>query len=108
MNSINHQIRPAARPSGLPKPSDWELTTEPVPAPGPREFVVAVTHLSIDPAMRTWIKACRAIGIAGGSEQCRWITEDLASTQPSTTRPKRCAAHYGITRPTVSMCSWTM
>ncbi len=23
MNSINHQIRLAARPSGLPKPSDW-------------------------------------------------------------------------------------
>ncbi len=33
MNSINHQIRLAARPSGLPTPSDWELATEPVPAP---------------------------------------------------------------------------
>ncbi|MGH3199434.1 MAG: NADP-dependent oxidoreductase [Streptosporangiaceae bacterium] len=57
MNSVNHQIRLAARPSGLPKPSDWELTTEPVPAPGPGEFVVAVSYLSIDPAMRRWIDA---------------------------------------------------
>ena len=55
MNSINHQIRLAARPSGLPAPSDWELTTEPVPAPGPGEFVTAVSYLSIDPAMRRWI-----------------------------------------------------
>jgi NADPH-dependent curcumin reductase CurA len=57
MNSNNHQIRLAARPSGLPQPSDWELTTEPVPAPGAGEFVVAVSHLSIDPAMRGWMNA---------------------------------------------------
>ena len=57
MNSINHQIRLAARPSGLPKPSDWELTTEPVPSPRAGEFVVAVSHLSLDPAMRGWMNA---------------------------------------------------
>jgi len=57
MNSVNHQIRLAARPSGLPKPSDWKLTTEPVPAPGRGEFVVAIAYLSIDPAMRRLIDA---------------------------------------------------
>ena len=57
MNPVNHQIRLASRPSGVPAPSDWELTTEPVPAPGPGEFVVAVSHLSVDPAMRRWIDA---------------------------------------------------
>jgi NADPH-dependent curcumin reductase CurA len=55
MNSINHQIRLAARPSGLPKRSDWELATEPVQVPAPGELLVAVSHLSIDPAMRRWI-----------------------------------------------------
>jgi NADPH-dependent curcumin reductase CurA len=55
MNSVNHQIRLAARPSGLPKPSDWKLTTEPVPAPSRGEFVVANSYLSIDPAMRRLI-----------------------------------------------------
>jgi NADPH-dependent curcumin reductase len=55
MNQINHQIRLAARPSGLPKPSDWELTTEPVPVPEPGTFVVANEYLSIDPIMRNWI-----------------------------------------------------
>jgi NADPH-dependent curcumin reductase len=53
----NRQIRLAARPSGLPKPSDWELTTEPVPEPDEGEFVVELSHLSIDPAMRGWMNA---------------------------------------------------
>ncbi len=55
MSQNNHQIRLAARPSGLPTASDWELTTEPVPVPGPGELVVAVEYVSIDPAMRRWI-----------------------------------------------------
>jgi len=55
--SINRQVRLAARPSGLPKASDWEVTSEPVPAAGPGQFVVAVSHLSVDPAMRGWMNA---------------------------------------------------
>jgi NADPH-dependent curcumin reductase len=57
MNSTNQQVRLAARPSGLPKPSDWELTTEPAPTPAAGEFVVGVSHLSLDPAMRGWMNA---------------------------------------------------
>jgi NADPH-dependent curcumin reductase CurA len=53
--AMNHQIRLAARPSGVPQASDWELTEEPVPEPGPGEFVAAVEYLSIDPAMRRWV-----------------------------------------------------
>jgi NADPH-dependent curcumin reductase CurA len=54
---MNNQIRLAARPSGLPKPSDWEHTTEPIPDPAAGQFVVALSHLSIDPAMRGWMNA---------------------------------------------------
>ncbi|MEA2313846.1 MAG: hypothetical protein QOI03_538 [Solirubrobacteraceae bacterium] len=57
MNSTNRQVRLAARPSGLPKPSDWELTEEATPAPGPGEFVTAISHISLDPAMRGWMNA---------------------------------------------------
>jgi NADPH-dependent curcumin reductase len=57
VSSINRQLRLAARPSGLPRASDWELTSEAVPAPGAGEFVVAISHLSIDPAMRGWMNA---------------------------------------------------
>ena len=57
MSGHNHQIRLAARPSGLPQASDWALTTEPVPVPDQGELVVAVEYFSIDPAMRRWIAA---------------------------------------------------
>jgi NADPH-dependent curcumin reductase CurA len=57
MTQINHQVRLAARPSGPPAPSDWELTEEPVPTPADGEFVVAISHLSLDPAMRGWMNA---------------------------------------------------
>jgi NADPH-dependent curcumin reductase CurA len=54
---INRQVRLAARPSGRPKPADWDVTSEPVPEPGPGQFVVEISHLSIDPAMRGWMNA---------------------------------------------------
>ena len=57
MSSTNTQVRLAARPSGLPKASDWELVQEPVPTPGEGEFTVQVSHLSLDPAMRGWMNA---------------------------------------------------
>jgi NADPH-dependent curcumin reductase CurA len=63
---VNHQIRLAARPSGLPQASDWELTAEPVAAPGPGEFVVAVEYLSMDPAMRRWIASDALLSVAIG------------------------------------------
>jgi NADPH-dependent curcumin reductase CurA len=53
----NRQVRLAARPSGLPQPSDWDLVAEPVPTPGSGEFVVAISHVSLDPAMRGWMNA---------------------------------------------------
>jgi NADPH-dependent curcumin reductase CurA len=57
VTAINRQVRLAARPSGLPKGSDWKVTTEPVPTAGQGQFVVAISHLSIDPAMRGWMNA---------------------------------------------------
>jgi NADPH-dependent curcumin reductase len=55
MEPVNHQLRLATRPTGMPTGSHWELTTEPVPAPDEGEFVVRISHLSIDPAMRGWM-----------------------------------------------------
>src|SRR2546421_30427 len=103
MPLTNHQVRLAARPSGLPRATDWSLTTEEVPEPAEGQFVVAVSHLSVDPAMRGWLKegdtvvvsgaagavgsmagqiatikgAGRVIGIAGGPEKCRALTEEF-------------------------------
>jgi NADPH-dependent curcumin reductase CurA len=55
--SMNHQVRLAARPQGLIKRSDFEFTQTPIPTPGKGEFVVAVSHISLDPAMRGWMNA---------------------------------------------------
>ena len=51
----NRQVRLAARPLGMPKPDDWNFTSEPVPEPGDGEVVVKALYLSLDPAMRGWM-----------------------------------------------------
>jgi hypothetical protein len=55
VNANNHQVRLAARPVGLPKPSDWRFTEEPVREPQAGEVLVKVDYLSLDPAMRGWM-----------------------------------------------------
>jgi NADPH-dependent curcumin reductase CurA len=59
-DGVNHQVRLAARPVGLPKDSDWSHTDEPVPTPAEGEIVVQVTHISLDPAMRGWMNDARS------------------------------------------------
>jgi NADPH-dependent curcumin reductase CurA len=51
----NRQYRLAARPVGLPKPSDWSFTSEPVPTPEDGQVLIKVLQLSLDPAMRGWM-----------------------------------------------------
>jgi len=57
MSDVNHQVRLAARPSGLPQASDWDMTEEPLPPPGAGELLVEISHISLDPAMRGWMNA---------------------------------------------------
>ena len=57
---INHQVRLAARPVGLPKASDWQLTEEAVAEPGDGGVLVKVLALSLDPAMRGWMNEGRS------------------------------------------------
>jgi NADPH-dependent curcumin reductase len=51
----NRQLKLVARPDGPVKPSDFELTTAPVPTPDDGQVVVRVQYLSLDPAMRGWM-----------------------------------------------------
>ncbi len=53
--TVNHRVKLAARPVGLPKDSDWELDEAPVPEPGPGEVLVRQRYISVDPAMRGWM-----------------------------------------------------
>jgi NADPH-dependent curcumin reductase CurA len=60
MDAVNHQYRLAARPVGLPKPSDWSYVEEPVREPGDGEVLVKVQYISLDPAMRGWMNEGRS------------------------------------------------
>ncbi|MEY4346389.1 MAG: hypothetical protein RL032_2221 [Pseudomonadota bacterium] len=52
---VNHQIRLAARPVGLPKATDWSHTSEPVAEPAEGGVTLKTLALSLDPAMRGWM-----------------------------------------------------
>jgi len=52
MTEANRRIVLAARPSGLPKPSDFRLEEAQIPTPGPDQVLVGVRYLSLDPYMR--------------------------------------------------------
>jgi NADPH-dependent curcumin reductase len=86
LDAVNHQVRLAARPVGLPKASDWEFTEEPVGEPGEGEVLVKVSYLSLDPAMRGWMNEGRSyIPPVGIGEVMRAVAtgEVVASRHPS-------------------------
>ncbi|HXW58106.1 MAG TPA: NADP-dependent oxidoreductase [Solirubrobacteraceae bacterium] len=60
MDLVNHQLLLAARPVGLPQDSDFELVEQPVVEPGEGEVLVKVLYLSLDPAMRGWMREGRS------------------------------------------------
>jgi NADPH-dependent curcumin reductase len=52
---VNHQVRLAARPTGLPTEANWQFSEEPVAEPAEGGVLVKVLALSLDPAMRGWM-----------------------------------------------------
>jgi NADPH-dependent curcumin reductase CurA len=57
---LNRQFKLAARPSGLPKRSDWTFEESPVAEPKAGEVLVKILYISLDPAMRGWMNAGRS------------------------------------------------
>ena len=57
---MNRQIVLAARPEGLPKPSDFRLVETPVPQLTKGQFLVKTHYLSVDPYMRGRISEARS------------------------------------------------
>ena len=66
MTITNRQIRLAARPVGMPKDSDWNLTTEPVRAIVDGEVLVKIIYVSLDPAMRGWMNDSKSYMVPVG------------------------------------------
>jgi len=57
---VNHQVRLASRPVGLPTADNWQFTEEPVGEPGEGSVLVKTLALSLDPAMRGWMNEGRS------------------------------------------------
>lgn len=55
MTETNTQARLAKRPVGLPTDDIWDIGAVDAPVPVQGEFLVKVTHISLDPAMRGWL-----------------------------------------------------
>ncbi len=53
---MNKQIILADRPDGLPSASTWTLRTEDIPQMGAGEMIIKIHYVSLDPAMRGWIR----------------------------------------------------
>ena len=53
----NRRVLLARRPAGVPQAEDFALDEEPVPEPGPGQFLVRTLYLSVDPAQRGWASA---------------------------------------------------
>ncbi|MCH5376057.1 MAG: NADP-dependent oxidoreductase, partial [Planctomycetes bacterium] len=56
----NRQIVLAARPEGLPRPSDFRMIETETPPVGQGQFLVKTRYLSVDPYMRGRISAERS------------------------------------------------
>jgi NADPH-dependent curcumin reductase len=56
VDATNRQFRLASRPEGLPGRDAWELTEEKPREPADGEALVRVLMLSLDPAMRGWMR----------------------------------------------------
>ncbi len=92
MDAVNHQIRLAARPEGLPKPSDWSHTEEPVPELDEGQVLVKALYLSLDPAMRGWMEDARSyIAPVGIGEVMRAL---IAGRVIASKHPRRAVGDY--------------
>jgi NADPH-dependent curcumin reductase CurA len=59
---VNRQVVLAARPDGMPKPSDFRIVETPIPQPGPGELLVRACYLSADPLQRVRMHASSTYG----------------------------------------------
>lgn len=95
----NHQIRLASRPVGLPVPSNWENTTEPVKGPVAGGVLLKTLALSLDPAMRGWMNEGKSyippVGI-GEVMRAGGVGKVIASNNPDYEVGDYVAAGFGV------------
>jgi len=99
MPLTNRQYRLAARPVGLPKPGDWNVTSETVAEPADGQVLIKVLQLSLDPAMRGWMNEGKSyIAPVGIGEVMRagGVGKVVASKDPKFTVGDHVAGGFGV------------
>jgi NADPH-dependent curcumin reductase CurA len=82
----NRQILLRQRPSGAPKPSDFELVTSPIPRPASGQVLSRTIYLSLDPYMRSRMTGVRtyAAGVDLGQVMVGGtVSQVLESSHPA-------------------------
>jgi len=82
---VNHQIKLVARPEGLPKRSDFSYEACPVAEPGENEVLIKVCYISLDPAMRGWMRDVKSYiepVPLGGVMRAGGVGKVIASNNP--------------------------
>lgn len=96
---INHQIRLASRPVGLPVRANWENTTETVKEPDAGGVLLKTLALSLDPAMRGWMNDGKSyippVGI-GEVMRAGGVGQVIASKNPAYAVGDYVAAGFGV------------
>ena len=96
---VNHQIRLASRPVGLPTAENWSTTTEPVAEPAERGMLLKTLALSLDPAMRGWMNEGKSyIPPVGINEVMRagGVGKVIASKNPKFAVGDHVSAGFGV------------
>lgn len=96
---INHQIRLASRPVGLPTQANWQNTSEPVTSPDEGGVLLKTLALSLDPAMRGWMNEGKSyippVGI-GEVMRAGGVGQVLASCHPGFAVGDFVSAGFGV------------
>ena len=96
---VNHQIRLASRPVGLPTAENWSTTTEPVAEPAEGGMLLKTLALSLDPAMRGWMNEGKSyIPPVGINEVMRagGVGKVIASKNPKFAVGDHVSAGFGV------------
>ncbi len=96
---VNHQIRLAARPVGIPTAANWSSTSEAVTEPAEGGVLLKTLALSLDPAMRGWMNEGKSyippVGI-GEVMRAGGVGRVIASKNPKFAVGDAVSAGFGV------------
>ena len=99
MGLVNHKFNLASRPVGMPKRTDWAYAEETVRELHEGELLIKVMFISLDPAMRGWMKEGRSyippVAI-GEVMRALAVGQVVASRNPLFAAGKHVSGSFGV------------